>query len=81
MQKSDVKYLWQMAWGTAMLFARWTATRADDEIIAALSSDAIFEEFWEWLTIRGWVAGGRIVAKKLKLAAAPKPTPEQDANA
>ena len=68
MRKQDVKYLWDMAFNTAALFASWTRTKADDMLIMAIRSDEMFEEFWGLLQKKGFVDSGVAKATKEQLA-------------
>ena len=57
MNKVTLKTLWSFGWAAAMMFAKMTKwTQVDDQMVATLSTDLVFEEFWAMLVSKGWAS-------------------------
>lgn len=66
MNKAMLSALWMSAWGMAMIFAQMTSTKADDNLISAMGSPQMFEEFWAFLVQKGWVKGETVHTPTLR---------------
>lgn len=66
MNKQMLNSLWTMAWGMAMVFAMATKTKIDDNLVSAMGTQEMFDEFWEFLVEKGWVKGNNLVTKVVR---------------